>query len=227
MHPVLAVTGLAKEARLAAGPGVEAVGAGGSPERLRARLAARPTPGCRAVVSFGISGGLDPTLAPGAIVIANAIVTETGRHEADAAIRGALLAALAAAGLRVLAADVVGVETAVLSIAAKAELRDRTGAAAVDMESHVAADYAARHGLPLAAIRVVCDPAGRALPPFAAHALKPDGEPDIRAVLTALARGDARLGDLIRLARDASVAFRALARCRARLGPDLGLAQTG
>ncbi|MFD0933977.1 phosphorylase, partial [Methylobacterium trifolii] len=33
MLPILAVTGLAKEARLAAGPGVEAVGAGGSPQR--------------------------------------------------------------------------------------------------------------------------------------------------------------------------------------------------
>ncbi|WP_375456974.1 phosphorylase [uncultured Methylobacterium sp.] len=223
MHPVLAVTGLAREARLAAGPGVEVVGAGGSPERLRALLAARPAPGCRAVVSFGIAGGLDPALAPGAVVIGTAIVTETGRHEADAAIRGAVLAALAAAGLRGRAADIVGVEAAVLSRAAKAELRARTGAAAVDMESHVAAAYAARHGLPFAAIRAVCDPADRALPAFAAHALKPNGEPDLLAVLAALARGQARIGELVGLARDSAAAFKGLGRCRTCLGAGLGI----
>ena len=42
-----------------------------------------------------------------------------------------------------------------------------TGALAVDMESHVVAHVAARHRLPMVAIRVVTDPAERALPPSA------------------------------------------------------------
>jgi hypothetical protein len=111
-----------------------------------------------------------------------------------------------------------------MTVSDKAELHARTGALAVDMESHVAAAFAARHALPFAAIRVVCDPAERALPAFAAAALTPEGEPDIRAVLGALLRGRARIGDLIRLGRDSSAAFAALARCRARLGPGLGVA---
>ena len=43
-------------------------------------------------------------------------------------------------------------------------LHQQTGAIAVDMESHVVADAAARHGVPVAAIRVVIDPAERTIP---------------------------------------------------------------
>ncbi len=223
MLPILAVTGLSKEARIAAGPGVEAVGAGGSPARLRALLAARTEPGCRCVVSFGIAGGLDPALLPGDVVVATGIVTRSGRHDCAAPLRDALFGALSRDGSRALLADLAGVDAAVMSVEAKADLRSGTGAAAVDMESHVAAAFAERHGLPFAAIRVVCDPAERALPAFAATALKPNGDPDIAAVLGALARRPAHLPALVRLARDSGRAFAALTACRAALGPGLGL----
>lgn len=53
---ILAVAGLAREARIAAGPGVETIQAGGNPERLRAALDRRSPDDLRAVVSFGIAG---------------------------------------------------------------------------------------------------------------------------------------------------------------------------
>ena len=218
--PVLAVTGLAKERRLAAGPGVEAVGAGGNPVRLAALLAARDLPGCRAVMSIGIAGGLDPDLAPGDVVVASGIVAEGRRYPADPVIAASLQVRL---GPSVRFGDLAGVDAAVLGAGEKADLRARTGALAVDMESHVAAAFAERHGLPFAALRVVCDPAERALPAFVAHALKPDGEPDIGAVLRALVRDPTRIGVILRLARDSNAAFAALTRCRARLGPALGV----
>ncbi|WP_027172894.1 phosphorylase [Methylobacterium sp. 10] len=223
MLPILAVTGLSKEARLAAGPGVEAVGAGGSPQRLRALLDLRREPGCRAVISFGIAGGLAPALVAGDVVIATGIVTETGRRETDPGYRDALVSALSRGGVKVLAADLAGVDAAIMSVEAKAGLHARTGAMAVDMESHVAAKFAARHGIPFAAIRVVCDPADRALPAFVATALKPNGDPDILAVLAALARRPSHLPALIRLARDSGRAFAALSQCRVTLGTGFGL----
>ncbi|MDP4026046.1 phosphorylase [Methylobacterium sp. NEAU 140] len=221
--PVLAVTGLARERRLAAGPGVEAVGAGGSPVRLRALLDARVPPGCRAVVSFGIAGGLDPALRPGDVVVGTGVVTGDGRRPADLDAAAALLGLLGDLPNRVVSADLAGVDAAVLAVADKVALRAGTQAAAVDMESHVAAAFAGRHGLPFAALRVICDPADRALPPFAAEALTPDGEPDIRGVLWALATGRARVGDLVRLGRDSAAAFAVLGRCRALLGAGLGV----
>jgi adenosylhomocysteine nucleosidase len=221
--PVLAVSGLAKEIRLAAGPGVEAVGAGGDPQRLTRLLDGRTAPACRAVISFGIAGGLDPALRPGDVVVGTGIVSLAGRFESDPALVESLAGSLSGSGSRLVRADLAGADAAVLSVTAKNDLYRASGAAAVDMESHVAAAFARRHGLPFAALRAVCDPAERALPAFAAAALTPEGEPDIRAVLGALLRGRARIGDLIRLARDSSAAFAALARCRARLGPGLGL----
>lgn len=221
--PVLAVTGLARERRIAMGHGVEAVGAGGDPARLRVLLDARVPPACRAVVSFGIAGGLDPSLKPGDVVVGTGIVSADGRRRADLDAAAAMVGLLAGLPSRVISADLAGVDAAILAVADKASLRETTGAAAVDMESHVAAAFAGRHGLPFAAIRVICDPAERALPAFAANALTPDGEPDIKGVLSALVFGRARIGDLMRLGRDSNAAFAVLSRCRQCLGEGLGV----
>ena len=50
-----------------------------------------------------------------------------------------------------------------------------TGALAVDMESHIVARIGAARGLPVAAIRVITDPARRALPQAALAAVRPNG----------------------------------------------------
>ncbi len=221
--PVLAVTGLAREARLAAGPGVEAVGVGGNTARLMALLDARVPPACAAVVSFGIAGGLDPALAPGTVVLATGVVAAQECFPTHPALAARLSERLTAAGVRIVAADVAGVDEAVLSVEGKAELRRVTGAAAVDMESHAAAAFAARHSLPFAVLRVVCDPAGRALPAFVTRALTPNGEPDVGAVLAALVRREVGVSALWRLSRDSGAAFGRLSRVRPVLGFGLGL----
>ena len=115
-------------------------------------------------------------------------------------------------------ADLAGVDAAVLTVDGKAALHARTGAVAVDMESHVAAAYAAEHGIPFAAIRAVCDPAERSLPPWIGAALRPDGGTDIPAILRHLLAQPADIAQLIRLARDANAAFGSLRRCRDLLG---------
>src|SRR4051812_36051757 len=216
--PVLAVTGLAREARVAAGPGVATVGAGGSPARLRALLNARIEPGCRAVVSIGIAGGLDPALAPGDVVVGTGVVGARQRWDTHLETAQLLADRLAGHSKQVVCGDLAGVDAPALSLLEKSTLRAATGAAAVDMESHVAAAFAEEHNLPLAAVRVVCDPADRALPAFVGRALRPDGEIDLVAVLAAIARRSAEVGGLVRLARDSKLAFEALRHCRSLLG---------
>src|SRR5207247_2534193 len=84
-----------------------------------------------------------------------------------------------------------------------------------DMESHLAARIAAAHGLPFTACRVIVDPAHRNLPPAALLALRPDGSPDVPAVLRSVMEQPRQLPDLMRLAVAATIARAALPRIRA------------
>jgi len=221
--PVVAVVGLAREARIAAGPGVRAIAGGGDVQRLAGVLERELASGARAVISFGIAGGLVEDLNAGAWLVGHAIVASGRRWPCDAAWTALLLERLPGA----VAALLAGADAPIADPVAKRALHRATGAAAVDTESHVAADIAARHGLPFAAFRVVADGARQALPPAAAIELAPDGRIRRRAVLGSLALTPGQIPTLLRTAADARRAFRALSRGRRLLGaglayPDLG-----
>ena len=220
--PILVVTGLAAEARIAAGPGVVTVAGGGDAAHLASLLQAALGRGAGAVISFGIAGGLAPGLAPGAVLIADAVHDGADRLPADPAWTGRLAALLPNARRR----DLAGVDAAVAGSDGKASLLRSTGAAAVDMESHVAARLAARHGVPFAALRVVADPAERSLPPAALVGMRSDGTTDLGAVLASLVRRPLQLPALIRTGLDARAALAALAASRRALGPAFGFAVT-
>jgi nucleoside phosphorylase len=111
--------------------------------------------------------------------------------------------------------------------AAKRAAHAETGALAVDMESHVAARVAARHGLPFAVARVVSDAAGRSLPKAAQAGMAADGSMDVWAVIRALASDPGQLPALIRVGAEAGAAFKALGRGRDLLGPRLGRLDLG
>jgi adenosylhomocysteine nucleosidase len=96
----------------------------------------------------------------------------------------------------------------------KAALWSETGAAAVDMESHIAAAYAAEVDLPFAALRVICDPAHRALPAVAMAAIKPNGDVDLRKIMRALARDPLVVRSLVSTGIDFNRALRSLRGCR-------------
>src|SRR5207245_295452 len=76
---VIAVTGLVKEARVAAGTGVRAISGGGNAQHLAAQLERELARGARAVISFGIAGGLADDLPSGTWLVARAIVTRGAR----------------------------------------------------------------------------------------------------------------------------------------------------
>lgn len=158
------------------------------------------------LLSFGVCGALAPALRAGDLLIASEVIADGRVYPIDAHWTAQLAAALPAARL----ASITAGDSMIGSIAEKRALHAATGAAAVDMESHSVAEAAARHGLPFAVVRAVSDTAGHTLPPAALAGLKPDGSPDIGAVLRALARDPSQLPALIRTARDAGAAFRAL-----------------
>jgi hypothetical protein len=120
-------------------------------------------------------------------------------------------------------APIVGVDTPIAEPAKKRELHRTTGAAAVDMESHVVARVAAAHKLAFAALRVVVDPAHRTVPPAALIGMRPDGRANVSAVLRDLMARPSQLTPLARIAVDALAARSAMARVRRQVGPHFGL----
>lgn len=218
--PVVAATGLAIEARIAAGPGVRAITGGVDPRRLAMALACEVGRGACGIISFGIAGGLVTGLTPGTWLVGRGIVTSAAYWPCDAAWLRMLRERLPGAYF----ADIAASDAPVIDADAKRALHRATSAVAVDTESHVAAEMAAAYGLPLAAFRVIADPAGRALPAAASAALRPGGAIDVMAVMRSLARAPGELPRLARTAIDARTAFRALLRGRRRLGARLGYA---
>lgn len=211
--PVLVVTGVAREAKLAAGPGVVTVCSGGSPHRLRTLLARQDPRGITAVLSFGIAGGLNPALETGHVVVADAIISSDNRRMTDRSLADALIRALSEVGrVKLLRATVAGAEVALVDPRSKSAARAQTGAAVVDMESHIAADYANAHGLPFGAVRVVCDPASDSLPPLVNEALNEDGSISYKGVFRSLRREPEQILDLLKLARTSHTAFGVLGR---------------
>jgi adenosylhomocysteine nucleosidase len=213
-RPVLIVTGLVQEARIAAGPGMTVICSSSDPLQLRLLLAGIDPLSVRGVISFGVAGGLDPALRSGDVVVATEVMAGDRRWLAASALSEELIAGAGLGRQRVIRGGLAGVEQVVAAQAGKAALRSETGAAAVDMESHIAAAYAAEAGLPFAALRVISDPATRALPALATNALKPNGDLDLRKILHGVARNPLSIRALYATGRDFNRALRSLRGCR-------------
>ncbi len=201
-YPVGVVVGLEAEARIARNFGVPIEVGGGRAEGAAAassRLVAR---GVSGLISFGLAGGLDPALIPGAMLVPATVLFEADRWDADAAMLQRLGGPTPG--------TLYGGGEVVASAQAKAALHARTGAVAVDLESAAVARTARQHGLPFAVLRAVCDGAARDLPRAALVALDGAGRIGMwRVILAALSR-PGQLPDLIRLGGDAARARHAL-----------------
>ena len=199
---------MVSEARIVAGPGITVIISGGRTETLEGKLRSALASGASGIVSFGICGGLDPSLTAGALIV----------DSNDPEWRDRLSQALP----EVHVGKVIGCGTMVGSVGEKSALWRESMASAVDMETQIVAQVAGELGLEFAVIRAVSDPANRALPRAAMAGLRADGRPDIGAVLRALARRPWELPALLRTAAEAGRAIRALNIARERLGPGLG-----
>ncbi len=219
---VLIVCGLKREAAILRGPGRTTI-CGDAPT-LRARLAEAAGLKPSLVISWGLCGGLDPQFRPGDLILGSEVVSSEGAVRTDEAVTASLARRLRDGGARVLVERFAVSDAPVVTVAAKAELRRETEAAAVDLESLIAGQYALRSGAPFAILRAVADPAGRNLPPLASTATGPDGGIKIRAIVGELIRSPRQLAGLRALAAESGAAFRALKRCRSLLpGLFLGL----
>jgi adenosylhomocysteine nucleosidase len=173
--------------------------------------------GAGALVSWGMAGGLDPSLPAGTVFLPGEIVSTDGTalttaspwrkrlSEAIGARHEASPDRLVSEGRLLTSAKAVG------SLADKATLFQQTGAAAVDMESLAIAEIAQSHRIPFIAVRVIVDSASDALPRAVSAAADSEGHLQVWRLMGALVRTPAELGPLIRLAQRYRTANRSLA----------------
>jgi adenosylhomocysteine nucleosidase len=218
------VTGLPQERALlrrAFGEGAPSIFCSGAdPSRVPAGVAGLVAEGCDLLVSFGFAGGLDPALAPGDIILADRVATSDGRsYGADAAACARVGEALDQLQGAWRTGTVAGVDRVLATPADKRSVADKTGAIAADMESHAVAAA----GLPFVVLRVIIDPADRAIPPAVTAAVAPDGSVRLLKLAAGLSRRPGDLAALAALARDNRRARPALGRAAAALARSAGL----
>ncbi len=209
--PLGIAVGLAAEARIARGlstlveaGGGGAAGAAAAAERLVAK-------GAASLLSFGLAGGLAPGLSAGTVILPLTIV-DLACHAWPTS--PALARRFGTPDGLMLAAD-----TILATAAAKRAAWDATGALAADLESGAVARVAARHGLPFAVLRAICDPAARNLPAAALTALDAQGRISFPALLRSLSRSPGQIPALIALGREAALARRSLLALVTAAGP--------
>ncbi|MEO0034009.1 MAG: hypothetical protein RLZZ501_32 [Pseudomonadota bacterium] len=212
------VVGMESEAALLP-PGLLVGIAGADPVAAEYQARRLLDQGAQALLSFGIAGGLDPTLASGDLIVATGVIEGLDHFPANQVWMCRLLNALPEARR----GPVFSANSVIAGHHSKRGLFASVGARAVDMESGAVARVAAGAGCPFAVLRAIADPAGFSLPSAAAAGLGPDGKPRPLAVLGRLALRPWQLPGLIRLGLASRSAHHALAAALAQLGPGFAL----
>ena len=181
-------------------PRIAVAVSGARPGRAEAEARRLVVGGCRALLSWGIAGGLDPALTPGTLVVGEAVVDERGARDPLAVIEGVAPVTLA------------GLDHPVFLPDEKTSLRATSGAVAVDMETHRLARVGADAGCRVFAVRAIADPAERGLPRLVQHALDESGRPRIGRVLRELLARPADLRAILRVKKETDEALAALER---------------
>jgi adenosylhomocysteine nucleosidase len=167
------------------------------------------------VLTCGFAGGLNPDLKLGDMVFEftsrrnefheSQIKNEVGNLIGDSCLRETLLAA-GAKPAKFFCADRIAT-----TAAEKKQLRDETGADAVEMESAAIHAVCAERGIPCATVRVISDTASEDLPLDFNTLARPDKSLDFGKLAWAIAKSPGKIGALMELQRKTKFAAEQLA----------------
>jgi nucleoside phosphorylase len=182
-------------------PGGDLLATSGMGPEAAARAAlALVAAGARNLLSFGLVGALDPQLAAGTVLLAEAVIDGCGTaYPTSHPWRERL--ALRAASRGIAGGSLLSVGQPLSTPAAKAQARERTGACAVDMESFAIGGIAVQQGLNFAVARVVIDTALDTVPRSIQQATGPRGQVSCARLTWGLIRAPADIPALLQLSR--------------------------
>lgn len=183
------------------------------PERAAELVRHMVRQGVTRLVSFGLAGALAPEMEAGDLVLGATVVSARGAWEVDSGWNMKMMNHLDAYHC----APVYGSDKLFTSPKMKQGCMVRTGCMAVDMESHIVAEIAARAKLPFNIVRAIADTSDMALPPAALVPLGPDGRIDLRGIFQSIKKEPKQLPELIRLGRYTARANKALKRAVAAM----------
>lgn len=196
------VVGLNAEARLLRGSGFMVGVGGGFPAGAARAAEALIAQKAVALISFGLAGGLNPSLRPGAILVPQSVIDDRETFSCDYK----LIEMLGGANTKFVMSAKRVAETAY----DKGGMFERTHADAIDLESGAVGRVARARHIPFAVLRAVADPAERDLPPAALIALNGAGEIGFLSVLVSVIKKPTQISALLELAKDAAKARAAL-----------------
>jgi adenosylhomocysteine nucleosidase len=168
--------------------------------------------GARALISWGMAGGLDPALAAGTLLLPREVASPEGAFFLTAADWRQQVSSALAPSHPVCCGKLLTCRIAIASATDKAIAFRQTAAVAVDMESLAVAEVAAARRLPFLAVRAIVDTAADEVPQalVAAAAVGAKRVP-VRRLIGALARTPEDILPVLRLAGRYRAASRALA----------------
>ena len=168
-----------------------------------------PSGSQRGIMLLGFAGGVDPSLAPGALAISSHYRPISGGNPQgpDPQMWRQAQEAATDAGLLFDQSDSLTVGQPDATVADKDELFHRYQVGTVNMEDYAVAAAAGDAGVPFLAVRAVLDPAGQSLPPYV---LAMSGSP-VNAVVGAALR-PWRIAPMLQLGRQMRLAQFALTR---------------
>ncbi|MGN6313223.1 MAG: phosphorylase family protein [Rhodanobacteraceae bacterium] len=159
--------------------------------------------GARALLSWGVAGGLANDLVPGDLLLPERVISDGEEWITDRALRARVQQVL---GVRARERDTLFCSRVpVTSVEAKRALAGR-GMLAVDMESAGVATIARRAGVPFVAVKAICDPVSREIPDMMLHLLDSNGGVRWRAMPGVLRAGPRAWRDLNGLRKDMAAA---------------------
>jgi adenosylhomocysteine nucleosidase len=177
------------------------LGVGPAPARLVTARALTVHPVDHVLVS-GIAGGLDPDLSVGSVVVPDTVVDLASGQR----FRAAPLARVTPVGL-------IGVSDRLITDDKQLAALRAQGVVALEMESSGVAAACEEAGVPWTTFRVIGDRPDEGLTDDSVISLlRPDGTADTLAAIRFMITHPGRIGGLVRLARDSSMAASKAAR---------------
>ena len=173
-------------------------------------------PEVKAILSFGVCGGIAPSAQIGQAFICNTLVTPTKSYQADVAWRKRLFAATRYYECHWYSS---GDFNTANTIVQRAELFATTDCIVIDDETYAVAEFAEQRGIPFQALRTVSDGAQDDLPPAVVNALNINGTDNIWNVIASVASDPAQIPDLIKTAIEAKKSFDELETAAIQVGP--------